>query len=136
MGVPQWRVCHLSDIPYLLNEDVAAGGDNSGPQKTLSTLLSGSVAAFAYTGDPNVASGQHFQNWPIAYPDQSKQALSIDYPEKLSIYVMGGPNGNNPGTITSGEGSGATEGLEQALAWEKLLERCNFINSIQEEIGV
>lgn len=57
MSVPQWRVCHLSNIPYMLNEDVAAAGDNSAVQRDLSALLSGSTAAFAHTGNPTESRG-------------------------------------------------------------------------------
>ena len=134
MGVPQWRVSHLSDIPYILNEDVAAGGDNSPAQQALSALLSGSAAAFAYTGSPTTSRGRTLQNWPIAYPDQSRQALSKVYPEKLNLYVVGGSQGSGPATIASG--SGATSAREKALAWERVIERCSFINSILGEIGV
>lgn len=135
MGVPQWRVSHLSDIPYLMNEDVAAGGDNSPGQQDLSVLLSGSVAAFAYSGDPTISRGRTFKDWPVAYSDQSTQALSKEYPAELSLYVVGGPQGNGPANMSSGTGSGASE-REIALAWEKVMERCSFINSILEEIGV
>lgn len=125
MGVPQWRVSHLSDIPYFMNEDVAAGGDNSANQQDLSTLVCGNAAAFAYSGDPTISRGRTFKDWPIAYLDQSGQALSKDYPEELSLYVVGGPQGSGPASTSSG-----------VLEWEKLIERCGFINSIQEEIGV
>lgn len=71
MGVPEWRVAHLSDIPYVMNENVAAGGDNSLAQQEFSAQLSGSVAAFAWTGDPTVATavkGANFlMDWPVAF---------------------------------------------------------------------
>lgn len=136
MGIPQWRVSHLSDVPYIFNEDVAAGGDNSPAQQDLSALLSGSAAAFAHTGDPTVSRGRSFKNWPIAYSDQSRHALSKEYPEQLSLYVVGGPHGSGPATIASRKGSEAVSERDKALAWEKVIERCSFINSIQEEIGV
>ncbi len=136
MGVPQWRVSHLSDIPYILNEDVAAGGDNSAAQRDLSALLSGSAAAFAYTGDPTASRGLSLKNWPIAYSQQSRQALSKEYPEELSVYVIGGPHGSGPATIASRKGSEAASEREKALAWEKVIERCSFINSIREQIDV
>lgn len=136
MGLPQWRVSHLSDIPYILNEDVAAGGDNSADQRELSALLSGSAAAFAHTGDPTVSKGRTFNDWPIASSDQSRQALGSEYPEELSLYVIGGPHGSGPAAVTSRKGGGAVSEREKALAWEKVIERCHFINSIQEEIGV
>ena len=136
MGVPQWRVSHLSEIPYILNEDIAARGDNSAPQQTLAALLSGSAAAFAYTGDPTVSRGKTFNNWPPAYPDQSTQALSSEYPQKLTLYVVGGPLGGGSATIASNQGPSSISVLEKALNWEKVIGRCSFINSIQEEVGV
>ena len=136
MGVPQWRVSHLSEIPYILNEDVAAGGDNSAPQQALSALLSGSAAAFAYTGDPTVSRGKSFNNWPPAYQDQSGQALTSEYPQKLTLYVVGGPHGSGSATIVSNQGTSSISALEKALDWEKLIQRCSFINSIQAEVGV
>jgi len=134
MGVPQWRVSHLSDIPYILNEDVAAGGDNSASQRALSALLSGSAAAFAWTGDPTVSRGVTLKDWPLAYPDRSSRALSKTYPDQLNLYVVGGPQGSGPAVVSSG--SRVQSAREEGLAWEKMIERCSFINSIQGEIGV
>ncbi len=136
MGVPQWRVCHLSDIPYMLNEDVAAGGDNSVAQRELSVLLSGSAAAFAPTGNPTDSEGRVFKEWPLAYPDRREQVLAKEHPENLNIYIVGGPGGSGAAHIAPGGMGGEAEERERALAGEKLMERCKFINSIQEEIGV
>lgn len=58
MGVPQWHVSHLSDISYLMNENVGAGGENRAAQQDLSALLSGSVAAFAHSGNPAISRGR------------------------------------------------------------------------------
>lgn len=136
MGVPQWRVSHLSDIPYMLNEDVAAGGDNSAAQRELSALLSASAAAFAYTGNPTSSRGRTLANWPTAYSDRSKVALSKDYPERLDLFLLRGMQGNGPATITADMSSDTGSEREKALAWERVIERCRFINSILEEIGV
>lgn len=134
MGVPEWRVGHLSSIPYILNVDVQAGGDNSPAQKDLSALLSGSAAAFAKTGNPNLSSGRTFRDWPIAYRDHSRQAFAKDQPDSMSVYIIGGPTGSGPANVARiGGGSGPRE---QALAWEKLFERCSFINSIRDELDV
>lgn len=133
MGVPEWRVAHLSDIPYLMNEDVAAGGDNSPAQRELSAQLSGSVAAFAWTGDPTAATAakgaKALKDWPVAFGKGEKA------PGKLKVYVIGGEEGSGAATVIAG---GGTEGTrrDKAVAWEKLVERCAFINSITEEIGV
>ena len=136
MGIPQWRVSHLSDIPYLMNEDVAAGGDNSASQQQLSSLFSGSIAAFAHSGDPAISQGRTFKDWPFAYQDQSTEALSQEYPKELNLYVVGGPLGSGPVTVSGKTGIDVKSKREEAVAWEKLLERCGFINSILEEIGV
>ena len=136
MGVPQWRLSHLSDIPYIFNEDVSAGGDNSAAQRDLSSLLSGSATAFAYTGDPTASRGRCLKDWPIAYSDRSTQTLSRDYPLELSLNLVGGPQGNGPATLVSGDVSNTAQGRAKALAWEKVIDRCQFINSILDEIGV
>lgn len=120
----------------MLNEDVAAGGDNSPAQRELSALLSGSAAAFAHTGDPTASEGRVFSDWPLAYPDRREQALAKEHPERLSVYVIGGPGGSGPAHIAPEGAGGAAGARERALAGEKLMERCDFINSIQEEIGV
>lgn len=119
-----------------MNEDVTAGGDNSPAQQDLSALLSGSIAAFGYLGDPTISEGRTFKDWPIAFPDQSGQALSKEHPENLSLYVVGGSEGSGPASVSSGTSGDAESGREKALAWEKVIDRCGFINSIQEEIGV
>ena len=136
MGIPHWRVSHLSDIPYMFAGNVTGGGDNSAAQQDLSTLLSGSAAAFAYTGDPTASTGQSFKDWPLAYRGQSLQASETEYPDELSLYVVGGPYGSGPAIVASGKGSRIASERDKALAWEKLVERCRFINSIRDEIGV
>ena len=133
MGVPHWHISHLSDIPYLMNEDVAAGGDNSAGQQELSALLSGSIAAFAKTGNPTISNGPVFRDWKIAYRDQIDQTLRSEIPEELNVYVVGGALGSGPARMESGMGSGASA-RDRAVAWEKVVDRCGFINSILEEI--
>ena len=105
MGVPEWRVAHLSDIPYLMNEDVAAGGDNSPAQQELSAQLSGSVASFAWTGDSTAMKGaKGLKDWPIAF-GKGEQGL-----EELKVFVVGGEYGSGAATVTaSGEGGGQRE---------------------------
>ena len=133
MGVPEWRVAHLSDIPYVMNEDVAAGGDNSPAQRELSAQLSGSVASFAWTGDPTAGAGakgaKGLKDWPIAF-GKGEQGL-----EELKVFIVGGEAGSGAATMTASGGCGGTE-RDKAVAWEKVIERCEFINSITEEIGV
>lgn len=96
MGIPRWRINYLSNTPYLMNEDVTAGGDNSPDQQDLFALLSGSIAAFAHSGDPTISNGRTFNDWPIAYPDQSEQAPSKEHPDHSNLYVVGGSQGVVP----------------------------------------
>ena len=133
MGVPQWRASHLSDIPYMLNEQVAAGGDNSREQQELSALLSGSAASFAHTGDPTNSRGEVLQDWPLAF--QNTSHCAAEHPEEIIVNVVGGPQGSGFGRV-SGSGLDAMSAREKALKWEKINERCGFFNSILEEIGV
>ena len=120
----------------MLNGDAAGGGNNSAEQGELSALLSGSAAAFAYTGNLTVSDGRVQEHWPTAYGDQSQLALKKEYPEQMNVFVVGGPYGNVPAKISADTDKGAITELANALAWEKLIERCRFINSIQEETGV
>ena len=136
MGVPQWRVSHLSDIPFMLNNDVAAGGDNSVNQQKISRMLSGSAAAFAHTGDPTRSDGEVLKDWLEAYGGSIMTGHAESYPESLNLHVIGGPYGTGTSTLKrKGNGNGKSD-RDRAVEWEKLFERCDFINSIQEEIGV
>ena len=130
MGVPEWRVAHLSDIPYLMNEDVAAGADNGPAQRDLSAQMSSSIAAFAWTGDPTATKGANgFKDWPVAFGQDERGS------EKLELLVVGGEKGTGVATATIGVGREASP-RDEAVAWEKVIERCAFINSITEELGV
>lgn len=139
MGMPEWRVAHLSDIPYVLNLDVDAGGDNSPQQRELSAQLSGSIAAFAWTADPNVVAtkgsmSKGLNEWPAAYEQASETGR--EEPDEVNVFVVGGGLGSGAVKETMG-GSGIAEmAREKAARWEKVVERCKFINSITEEIGV
>ena len=136
MGVPEWHVSHLSDIPYLMNEDVTAGGDNSAAQRELSALLSGSVAAFAYSGNPAISRSRTFKDWPVAYTQLDRHTVANEYPANLDLLVIGGPYGSGPAHVAPAASARDVSERERALAGQKLIERCSFINSIHEEIGV
>ena len=131
MGVPEWRVAHLSDIPYVMNENVAAGGDNSPAQQELSAQMTSSVAAFAWTGDPTAKNGaKGFKDWPVAF------GKGEHGPEKIKIFVIGDEEGTGVATATMGDDRNTESRRDKAVAWEKVIERCAFINSITEELGV
>ena len=134
MGIPHWRVSHLSDIPYILNSDAAGGADNSPAQQQLSALLSGSAAAFAHTSDPTMSDGQVLRDWPTAFEGLGKEALDKEHPDAMKVYVIGGSYGSGSASIPTS--NGARTARQEALEKEKIIQRCRFINSIQEEIGV
>ncbi|PYI02705.1 lipase [Aspergillus sclerotiicarbonarius CBS 121057] len=126
MGVPMWRVAHLSDIPYVMNNgNLGGGADNSPEQMELAGLVSRQVIGFAYDGRPG-------DEWPAAFLGGE---LSKGSPGRLSIQVFGGPV---PGAVTVNKDASHATLAEQAVVWEKLFERCEFINSVQmrAEAGV
>ena len=140
MGIPHWHVGHLSDIPYMLNVDIAGGGDNNPIQQQLSSLVSGSAVAFAHTGDPTDSKARVLQDWPRGWSGINKKAWENEFPDRLSVYVIGGPFGEGIAQVVKGEeGRGETEKARDravAVGRERLFERCEFINSILDEIGV
>ncbi|KAI1079502.1 lipase [Whalleya microplaca] len=136
MGVPMWRVAHLSDIPYVLNVQHLRGADNSETQLRLSKEISRSIAKFVTSGVPKGDLGA--ETWPAAFADATKEELKREFPTKVSLQLLGGPHHNVPVSISkNGDETTATE-AERAVRWEKLFERCEFINSekVREEIGV
>ena len=166
IGHPEWRVAHLSDLPYFFNEPLVGGGDNTAAQFALSRVVAGSIAAFAYTGDPTSAppGKEVLRDWPLAYPGAGPR--SGEFPQNYNVKVIGGPLGEGATDAADAAGAamklvaykrralGARAGgrveengvekrddqvgatLDQALAWERVIERCNFIDSISKEIGV
>ncbi|PWY80821.1 alpha/beta-hydrolase [Aspergillus sclerotioniger CBS 115572] len=128
MGVPMWRVAHLSDIPYVMNNgNVGGGADNSPEQMELSQLVSRRVIGFAHDGRPG-------EEWPAAFLGGSEE-LPKESPGRVSIQVFGGPV---PGPVTVRKDASDATAAEQAVLWEKLFDRCEFINSVQmrAEAGV
>lgn len=137
MGVPQWRVSHLSDIPYVFNEDVAAGGDNSRPQRELSALLSGSFSAFAHSGDPTTAqAGRSFNHWPLAYGGRAAQTLNRSEPDAVELLVLDGVESSGPAVAGLLTNNIVASARQNGVDWERIMERCGYINSILDEIGV
>ncbi|KAI1866104.1 uncharacterized protein JN550_007793 [Neoarthrinium moseri] len=137
MGVPQWRVAHLSDIPYVLDsQSVAAGGDNSAPQLDLSRGISRSIASFVTSGIPDGMPG--LETWPPAFDGASAWELEQGRPSRLTLEVKGGPFGNTVATIGNTTNAASETGAQAALNRERLYGRCSFINSksFREEAGV
>jgi carboxylesterase type B len=129
IGVPMWRVSHLSNIPYALNNQQLSGGaDNSATQLELSKTISRRIAHFVTFGTPDGAVNDT-EAWPTAFSGASKEELKIDYPSRLSLKLTGGPDWSRPVTVSkTAQGMSSDKG-EQGVYWEKLFERCEFINS-------
>lgn len=130
MGVPFWRVAHLSDIPYVLNTQRLGGGaDNSAPQLALAREVTRSIARFVASGVPEEA-------WPTAFAGVQEGEWASEFPRKLSLHLFGGPYGGEQ--VTAQKGEIAAREAEEAVGWEKLFERCEFINSakVRDETGV
>ncbi|KAI4200740.1 MAG: hypothetical protein LQ350_003757 [Teloschistes chrysophthalmus] len=125
MGVPFWGVAHLSDIPYILNTEEVPSGDNSAKQRELSERMSGSVAAFAWTGDPMRIKGKGVKGeWRGAFEGIEKVGEKAEDVGKANVKWIGERGGDEE-----------EEAVKKAVEWERLEERCGFINSILEEIG-
>ncbi|RAH75331.1 alpha/beta-hydrolase [Aspergillus aculeatinus CBS 121060] len=138
MGVPMWRVAHLSDIPYVFNNPHLEGGaDNSLDQLALSETVSKAIVGFVHEGRPG-GEGAGMQKWSSAYPTMRDGQRSSESASRLSIQVIGGPLGLSEVAIDRDGDVGVMTAAQQALAWEKLFGRCDFINSPQmrDEAGV
>ena len=109
-----YRIGHTSDVPYIFNEAIV-GGDNSNSAFEFSAQVSSSFSKFATSGNPSTSAFQ----WPIAYGAKGKG--------NPTIFVIGGPYGSGPVTLGPGQG---TDARSMAVAQEKLLQRCAFIDSI------
>ena len=135
MGVQWWRVSHLSDTSYMLNNDAQAGGNNSEAQKQLSALLDGSAAAFAHTSDPTKSDRPVLRDWPTAYGSHNKSAPKKEFPDSMTVNVIGGSFGTGS-VLVSKDTKKASSSREKAVECGRVLHRCEFINSILEEVSV
>lgn len=131
VGVPMWRVAHLSDIPYVLNNQRLGGGsDNSADQLALSKAISSKIRKFVTLAAPD-------ETWPTAFLEVEKEE---DLPTSISLQLFGGPHGNERVTVRKHrtESEKSPDEAEKAVEWEKLFQRCEFINSakVREETSV
>lgn len=89
MGVPMWRVAHLSDIPYVLNTQYLSGDvDNSWPQLEHSKSMSQIISSFVTSGVVGDAS------WPAAFANVTQEELGDEFPSHIRLKVFGGPYNN------------------------------------------
>lgn len=141
MGVPMWRVAHLSDVPYVLNAQQLAGmgTDNSAAQRAQAELVSRKIARFVTSGSPD---DDYDKAWSGAFVNATEKEFKGDSPSRLALQLFGGPFGNVQVAIRASDGGGDEGGsaseAELAVKWEKLFERCEFINSdgVRKETGV
>lgn len=141
MGVPMWRVAHLSDIPYVLNAQQLAGmgTDNSASQRALAAYVSRTITRFVTAGRP--AGGDDATAWDGAFTNATQEELKGEFPKRLALQLFGGPYGNVQVALRAGEEEeeqSAGSEAELAVRWEKLFQRCEFINSegVREQTGV
>lgn len=142
MGVPMWRVAHLSDIPYVLNAQQLAGmgTDNSAAQRAQAEYVSRKIARFVTSGSPNDDDDDEAEVWSGAFINATEKELEGEFPDRLALQLFGGPYGNVQVAVRAGddgdEGSGNE--AENAVKWEKLFKRCEFINGkgVRKETGV
>ncbi|KAJ4423946.1 hypothetical protein N0V82_001374 [Gnomoniopsis sp. IMI 355080] len=143
MGVPMWRVAHLSDIPYVLNAQQLAGmgTDNSAAQRALAASVSRTITGFVTAGVPadgGGGGGDDAAAWVGAFTNATERELEGEIPRRLALQLFGGPYGNVQVALRAGEEESGGSEAELAVRWEKLLQRCEFINSegVREETGV
>ncbi|KAI1810425.1 alpha/beta-hydrolase [Poronia punctata] len=155
MGVPMWRVSHLSDIPYVLNiQHLEGGADNSDEQLELSKKVSRRIVSFVTSGPASPHPSSEKRNnsvenrkWPAAFRRCSRDEIKMEHPSKISLELFGGPYGSVPVSVAKTAEVEVTEEVEvtasrkdaqQALELEKIFQRCEFINSeaVRREIGV
>jgi hypothetical protein len=154
-GMPYISVSHGSDHNYMFGghflEDEVSPADQE-----LSETFVKSFVNFAYTGNPAIAQTTGFANWPAVKADGEKIL------KEVPVQVIGGPLGSGLGwvqadmhdhAIPSLYEDGAqhimgeqveymgmkskTEALRlEQLGREKLIQRCTFMNSLAETLGV
>jgi hypothetical protein len=162
-GMPYVGVSHGSDTNYIFN-GLFPEGEISESDQALSTAMAEAFIRFAATGNPNHAATKTEQHWPRAFPSLGISPASS--PESLHVQILGGPLDTgaaivHPGVSSDAQDdaswvSGMTDYLQQVLpgygmgamsdeatrrrsqviADEKLIERCNFVNSLAEKLGV
>lgn len=116
IGLPDFSVAHDSDIPYVFNEVLIGGGDNSKSALMLSAEVSRSFSAFATSGNPTTPAF----DWPEAWTGKTDG--------NATVFVIGGPYGSGPAPLEPSRGDNSS--LSRALARERLAERCAFIDSV------
>ncbi|KAI1093971.1 alpha/beta-hydrolase [Rostrohypoxylon terebratum] len=158
-GMPYIGVAHGSDTNYIFDGVFPEGAISEEDQK-LSNSMATAFINFAYTGDPTSAGDEHFGSWPESFPDSRKLEKSLGLgPSGFNMYVIGGPLGSgscqvsSDGYVVDQESDGFQQPLvdtaeyaemksktsqmrKQEVDRQKLVERCAFISSLSEKLGI
>ncbi|KAI0159890.1 Alpha/Beta hydrolase protein [Hypoxylon sp. FL1284] len=155
-GAPYFGPAHGSDTNYIFNGAFPEGKVEEEDQK-LSEFFAGSFINFAYTGTPSAVLDGNAKTWPESFPGSGGQSLSG--PSEMRLNVIGGPLGTGSALLTRND---ADAGMQEATAQiplmdsmkvgemesedskarqrelerEKLLERCAYISTLSEKLGV
>lgn len=154
-GMPYLGVAHGSDTNYIFN-GVFPEGQVSEDDMALSRKMTEMLVRFAATGDPNEPGLGREEYWSQAFQDDGD----------VQLQVIGGPLGTGPVRLVGREngarnaslyaddivadgtqqiiqgyqvgemGSRTSQLRHDLLAREKLFERCTFVNSLSEKLGV
>ncbi|XDG09198.1 hypothetical protein ABKA04_008813 [Annulohypoxylon sp. FPYF3050] len=161
-GMPYIKVAHGSDTNYIFNGVFPEGPISEEDQK-LSKSMATAFINFAYTGDPTSAEDEHFSSWPESFPDSLELDKSLGSgPSSFNMYVIGGTLGSGScrvssegtdGYVVGQENDGFQEPLvdsvryaemeskksqmrKQEIKRQRLLERCAFISTLSERLGI
>ncbi|KAF1954079.1 alpha/beta-hydrolase [Byssothecium circinans] len=156
-GMPYIGVSHGSDHNYIFGGHFLEGEVSKADQELSETFVE-SFVNFAYTGNPVSAEAGGFDDWPAIRADED--AILDEVP----VQVIGGPLGSGSCRVRANEHmhehatprldedgtqhpigekfeyggmKSKTEALRlQQLGREKLIQRCSFVNSLAETLGV
>lgn len=163
-GMPYVSVCHGSDTNYIFN-GIFPEGEMESKDEELSRELARNLINFATTGNPSIQSARPRRSleWPASFPLEEASNTQLEA-TKFNMQVIGGPLGTGPAFIREGNGKewfeeknpdfyDAMENsehymnfgeMESAISYarqrqvqhEKLIERCRYISSLAEPLGV
>lgn len=118
---------------------LGGGADNSAAQLTLANVISRSITEFVTSPSPAGYSHGSTEAWPAAFENVTKaELLEGGLPSKLSLTLFGVHDLSVSVTISKDHDS-QTDASEasRAIGWERMFERCGFINSekVVDEVG-
>ncbi|KAF2000731.1 alpha/beta-hydrolase [Amniculicola lignicola CBS 123094] len=159
-GMPFMGISHGSDTNYIFN-GVFPEGEPTDEDTKLANQMSTSFLNFAYTGDPNVPGVEGWDDWPVAL---SPDDLPMDesFPTRGYVQIIGGPHSSGKGVLRTQDVQEEDEAMEVQMIMqdivagthigqmdtkngakrqkemdkEGLLEKCVFIRSLSDKLGV